>query len=232
MWFFGKKPVKMSTDEVNRVAAEIEKEFLETQRRKEQERLEKERLERERQERERLERERQERERKAREELEKQRKKEEKEEDEDEDESYGDVRYSLDVPWESTDSAYEEIIKRYMKASEPTFVDRVNNVIAKKGLRAKDVYTAAQMDRKLFSKVTSTRNYKPAKDTCVAILMALKVDEYEARSMLQSAGYALSDSNKRDTVFSYFFSHAHYNIFDMNDVLYQLNEKPLGECRF
>ena len=88
------------------------------------------------------------------------------------------------------------------------------------------------MDRKLFSKVTSDRNYKPAKDTCIAILMALKVDVEEAASMLQSAGYALSDSNKRDSVFNYFFSHAHYNIFDLNEVLYHMKEKPLGECRF
>lgn len=45
-----------------------------------------------------------------------------------------------------------------------TFVDMLTRYINEKGWRDSRVYKAAQLDRRLFSKIMSDRNYKPSKD--------------------------------------------------------------------
>ena len=46
-----------------------------------------------------------------------------------------------------------------------SFVDKMLDYINIKHMRDSDVYKAAQVDRRLFSKIVSDRTYKPAKDT-------------------------------------------------------------------
>ena len=95
-----------------------------------------------------------------------------------------------------------------------------------------DVYKAAQVDRRLFSKIVSDREYKPAKDTCVAFAFALKLTLPEAEDLLSRAGYTLSHSSKRDVVIEYFFKEHIYNLNDVNGVLYQLQQDPRQiKCR-
>ena len=48
-----------------------------------------------------------------------------------------------------------------------SFVDKMLDYINIKHMRDSDVYKAAQVDRRLFSKIVSDRSYKPAKDTWV-----------------------------------------------------------------
>ena len=48
-----------------------------------------------------------------------------------------------------------------------TFVDMLIRYINKKGWRDTKVYKAAQIDRRLFSKIMSDREYKPSKDTAL-----------------------------------------------------------------
>ena len=109
-----------------------------------------------------------------------------------------------------------------------TFVQKMNNYMFMKNLDSTDVYNAAQIDRKLFSKISSDIFYKPAKDTCIAICLALKLTHCETTEMLETAGYAFSRANLRDVILEYFFYTKKYNIDDVNDILYQMNQKTLG----
>ena len=95
-------------------------------------------------------------------------------------------------------------------------------------MRDVDVYKAAQVDRRLFSKIVSDREYKPAKDTCVAFALALRLTLGEAEDLLSRAGYTLSHSSKRDVVIEYFFKEHIYDLNDINDILYQLEQKVIG----
>ncbi len=120
---------------------------------------------------------------------------------------------------------FDAVLDRAVKQS---FVDRVIEIIREKGIRDSAVYKAAQIDRRLFSKMMSDRSYKPAKDTAVAIALALKLPLAEANDLLGRAGYTLSHSNKRDVVIEYFFRERMYDLANINSVLLLLRLKLIG----
>lgn len=109
-----------------------------------------------------------------------------------------------------------------------SFVDKMLDYINIKHMRDSDVYKAAQVDRRLFSKIVSDRTYKPAKDTCIALSLALQLSLSEANDILSRAGYVLSHSSKRDIVIEYFFREYVYNLNDVNEILFRLEQKLIG----
>ena len=109
-----------------------------------------------------------------------------------------------------------------------SFVDKMLDYIDKKQLRDSAVYKAAQVDRRLFSKIVTDRNYKPAKDTCMSLIFALHLNLEETNDLLSRAGYTLSHSSKRDIVLEYFIKEKVYNLNDINEILYRLGQKTLG----
>ena len=46
--------------------------------------------------------------------------------------------------------------------------------------------------------------------------------------MLNKACYALSNSNKVDSIFKYFIEQNNYNIYELNEVLFKFTETTLG----
>lgn len=109
-----------------------------------------------------------------------------------------------------------------------TFVDMLTRHINLKGWRDSKVYKAAQIDRRLFSKIMSDRTYKPAKDTALALAIALELTLQQTNDLLDRAGYTLSHSNKRDVIIEYFIREGVYNLVDINEVLYKLDQKIIG----
>lgn len=109
-----------------------------------------------------------------------------------------------------------------------SFVDKMLEHINRKQLRDSTVYKSAQVDRRLFSKIVSDRTYKPSKDTCIALILALQLPLDDATDMLSRAGYTLSHSSKRDVIIEYFIRENIYNINDINEILYRLGQKILG----
>ena len=115
------------------------------------------------------------------------------------------------------------------KATNKSFVDALMIHMRRRELQPSTVYKLAHIDRKLFSKIISDRNYKPSKDTAIAIILALNLTLDEANDMLARAGYAFSHSNKKDIVIEYFIREKIYNLNDINEVLYKLDEKVIGK---
>ncbi len=109
-----------------------------------------------------------------------------------------------------------------------TFVDILTRYINEKGWRDSRVYKAVQMDRRLFSKIMSDRNYKPSKDTAIALVIALELSLKQANDLLSRAGYTLSHSSKRDVIIEYFIREGIYKLSDINEVLYRLDQKIIG----
>ena len=122
----------------------------------------------------------------------------------------------------------DALLRDLDKATNKTFVDALIVHINKKGLRDSEVYKAAQIDRRLFSKIMSDRQYKPSKDTAIAIALALRLTLGEATDMLSRAGYTFSHSNKKDIIVEYFFRERIYKLDDINEVLYNLGQKIIG----
>lgn len=157
----------------------------------------------------------------------------------------GDIRYSLrkkptsEDPYNasevtrllrnySTAGNFNEMLRTIEQSVNQTFVDRLLYYINEKGVRDSEVYKAAQVDKRLFSKMVSNREYKPSKDTAIALALALELTLEEANDMLSRAGYTFSHSNKRDIIIEFFFREKVYNLMDANDVLYRLNQKLIG----
>ena len=128
----------------------------------------------------------------------------------------------------STSPSFSCMANKLDACLDLTFVDILTRYINEKGWRDSRVYKAAQMDRRLFSKMMSDRNYKPSKDTAVALVIALELSLKQANDLLSRAGYALSHSNKRDVIIEYFIRERIYNLSDINEVLYRLDQKIIG----
>jgi hypothetical protein len=84
------------------------------------------------------------------------------------------------------------------------------------------------MDRRLFSKIISNKEYKPAKDTVLALIFAMQLDLNEANDLLDRAGFTLSHSIKRDVILEYFIKEGVYNLNNINAFLFKMQEKIIG----
>ena len=125
-------------------------------------------------------------------------------------------------------STAANLLKNLDETINKTFVDALIKHINKKGMRDSEVYKAAQIDRRLFSKIMSDRQYKPAKDTAIALAIALQLSLDEANDLLSRAGYTFSHSNKKDIIIEYFFRERIYKLDDINQVLFNLDQKIIG----
>ena len=128
----------------------------------------------------------------------------------------------------STASNYNEMLEKLEENVNQTFVERLLYYINAKTMRDSEVYKAAQVDKRLFSKIVSDREYKPSKDTAIALALALQLSLDEVNDLLSRAGYTFSHSNKRDIIIEFFFREKVYNLFDVNEVLHNLGQKLIG----
>ena len=113
-------------------------------------------------------------------------------------------------------------------ATNLTFVQMLQEHMRKKKLLETQIYKAALMDRRLFSKIMGDINYKPSKDTVIALIFSLKLSLSEAQDLLERAGYTLSHSIKRDIIIEYFIKEHIYNLNNINAFLHNMYERIIG----
>ena len=100
-----------------------------------------------------------------------------------------------------------------------SFNERLFCLIDRTGQKDSDVYKKARLDRRLFSKIRSNKNYIPSKKTVLALCLALELDREQTDDLLSSAGYSLSPADDYDLAIAFFIDKKVYDFFDINEVL-------------
>jgi len=125
---------------------------------------------------------------------------------------------------EAKKRSLEDVVKNVSE----TWSESLLRLITERGYTDTEVYKRANVDRKLFSKIRSNKDYQPKKNTAVAFALALRLNLDETKDFLRRAGYAFSPSSKFDLIIEYSIDHGVYDLMLINGVLFDHDQPQLG----
>lgn len=137
-------------------------------------------------------------------------------------------RKKAELLYDEAICAKEENLSEILRTHARTFQEQLLYLIDEKGLTDVEVYKKANLDRKLFSKIRSNKDYVPKKKTALALAVALELDEDAARDLLARASLAFSPSSPFDLIIEYCIRHHVYNIHEINSILFEYDQQLLG----
>ena len=124
-----------------------------------------------------------------------------------------------------------ESLQDKLAGKEDGFSATLLRLIDESGRTDVDVYKRANVDRRLFSKIRSNPQYNPSKQLVLAFAIALELDLEDTQDLLYRAGYTLSHSNVSDIVVEYCINNHMYNIYEVNNLLFEFDGSLLGSVR-
>lgn len=104
---------------------------------------------------------------------------------------------------------------------DESFSEMLIRLIRESGMDEVDIYKRAYMDRKLFSKIRSDKDYKPRKQNICALVLALHLDSKTSKTLIKRAGYILTSGSKFDLVIRYCIENHIYDLYEVNQMLYE-----------
>lgn len=125
-------------------------------------------------------------------------------------------------------SAKDMTLKEYLRKMDKSFAEKLFDLIDESGMTDVECYKKANVDKRTFSKIKSNPAYKPSKQTAVAFAIALKLDIDETQDLLATVGLTLSRSRTFDKIIRYFIHNKNYNIFEINEALFEFDQVLLG----
>ena len=111
---------------------------------------------------------------------------------------------------------------------DDTFAVTLLKLIDAKGMQDTECYKKANVSRQTWYKIINEKDYKPSKNTVLCFAIALKLTLEETKQLLSTVGFALSKSSKFDVIIEYFLINKIYDIFIINETLFDFDQPCLG----
>ena len=120
----------------------------------------------------------------------------------------------------------------FISKIDMSFGDMLFSLIDERGMGDVECYKMANVDKKTFSKIKCNRKtYKPSKQTAIAFAISLHLDFDTTQKLLATAGFTLSDSAVADKIIKYFIYNKKYDVFEINQVLFDREQTLLGSVK-
>ena len=127
-----------------------------------------------------------------------------------------------------SNSAAGKSLRDYMNQMDRSFQEMLFDLIDESGMTDVECYKKANVDKRIFSKIKSNKAYRPSKQTAVAFAISLQLDLDTTQELLATAGMTLSRSNVFDKIIRYFIHNGNYDIFEINEALFEFDQVLLG----
>ena len=119
-------------------------------------------------------------------------------------------------------------LDRMIFQADAGFSETLLELIDKTGKKDSEIYSRANVSRQHFSKIRNNPGYKPTKATAIAFAIALELDMAQTRDLIGRAGYALTRSSVFDLIIMYFIENKNYDLYEINEALYEFDQNLLG----
>ena len=119
-------------------------------------------------------------------------------------------------------------LDEYVSIKADGFSETLLQLIEEKGIDPVKCYKGANVNRRTFSKIRTDPTYHPGKRTVFAFAISLKLSYEETEYLLNSAGYTFTRSSKLDIIVEYHILNGIYDIFEINNALYEFDQPLLG----
>lgn len=119
-------------------------------------------------------------------------------------------------------------LENQIRERDKGFGEMLFDLIDSSGMTDVACYKRANVDKRVFSKIKSNRGYRPSKPTAVAFAIALHLDLAQTQALLASAGLTLSKSIVFDVIIGYFIEKGIYDVFEINEALFEFDQPLLG----
>lgn len=114
----------------------------------------------------------------------------------------------------------------FLKREDEGFRGMLIRKIGEKGWTDAQCYRKANIDRRLFNHIINDKAHNPKKKTVFAFILALELNDEEAREMLRKAGYAFAPSIT-DKIIQWCISNHEYDITRVNEILFDYDQELL-----
>ena len=119
-------------------------------------------------------------------------------------------------------------LKDYIEQMDKSFQEMLFDLIDESGMTDVECYKKANVDKRTFSKIKSNKDYRPSKQTVIAFAISLQLNIDETQALLATVGFTLSRSNVFDKIIRYFIHTKNYDIFEINQALFEFDQVLLG----